>query len=173
MASRGRTIVEDNDLGWAAFMRSLENFRRDKAVIVAGVIGPEGEATHSRSKLQESVAAIAARNEFGLGVPERSFLRRTFDEKRDKYHDYLARGVQRELVQAAKTRTALSAETSITHKRLGLRIEGDVKRKIASHIPPPNSPATIAAKGSSTPLIWTGQTRRAVSSAVRKHGGVK
>jgi hypothetical protein len=35
-----------------------------------------------------------------------------------------------------------------------------VVEKIDSQIPPPNAPATIAKKGSSTPLIDTGQMRQ-------------
>jgi hypothetical protein len=52
--------------------------------------------------------------------------------------------------------------------RMGHAAVGEVQRKIATGPFVPLAPATIAAKGSSTPLIDTAQMRQAVSYEVRR-----
>lgn len=159
----------DIDKGYKAFRRTVDALAREDATIVTGLFGAEGAAVHPSSKLGESVATIAAKNEFGIGVPERSFLRSTWDLQRDRYEDYAARGLQREIVDVARTNVPINTDTSVTLKRLALRMEGDIKRRIGRReIPPPNAPSTIARKGSSTPLIDTGHLRRVIVAKVQK-----
>lgn len=161
--------VKDTDKGWDAVMKSFENFRAAQPELAIGVVGPEGLRTHALSKKGENVATIAAKNEFGVGVPERSFLRSTFDLNGDDYGKYVSRGLGKEILRAAESKSALAPDSSLTLKRIALKVEGDIKKRIGDRqIPPPNAPSTIAHKGSSTPLIWTGQMRRAITSAVRR-----
>lgn len=47
--------------------------------------------------------------------------------------------------------------------KLGIQAQGDVQAEITSLSSPPNSPVTVALKGSSNPLIDTGEMRAAVS----------
>lgn len=49
---------------------------------------------------------------------------------------------------------------------IGLQIVGDIKQRIANGLQPPNAESTIARKGSSTPLIDTGQFRNSIASEV-------
>ena len=55
--------------------------------------------------------------------------------------------------------------------RLGILAQGDVQSTITSLSSPPNSPVTIKLKGSSSPLIDTGEMRARVSYSVEKSGG--
>lgn len=52
--------------------------------------------------------------------------------------------------------------------KLGILAQGDVQAEITSLSSPPNSPVTIALKGSSNPLIDTGAMRQAVTWVVER-----
>jgi hypothetical protein len=169
MAKRG-TVVRDIDHGWAAFQATVHTLARQRPRVVTGITGERGGALHAGSKRNDSVADIARKNEFGIGCAQRSFLRSNFDEKRDSYQRYLVNGMRREVVNVAKTNAQIDAYSSVTLKRLGLKVEGDIKRKIKGHIAPPNTPSTIKSKGSSTPLVATAQMIGALASETRKAG---
>jgi len=162
--------VREIDHGWAAFKKTVDALHRQRPRVVTGLVGEAAGAVHQDAERGESVAEIGRRNEFGIGVSERSFLRANFDENRDKYHRYMVNGMRREVVGVARTNQPIDAHSSVTLKRLGLKVEGDVKRKIRGHIPPPNTPATIRSKGSSTPLVDTGQMMQTLGSEIRKAG---
>jgi hypothetical protein len=103
-----------------------------------------------------TVLDVATWNEFGAGnVPQRSFLRAYFDENGPK-----------------NSKLALSLmQTCVTGKRtpgqvlnlLGVKFVGEIQRRMAAGIPPPNAPSTIRRKGSSKPLIDTGQLRSSIA----------
>lgn len=198
MASRVRVKVTDKDFGWKAFEATCRAIEREHPDVVVGVFGPEamsarftkGDKREIRKERRQAKKAglpvpsttpgqgsgpttlqVAMWNEFGVGVPERSFLRSTFDLKVNEYRKNVVRGMAREVYEAARTKRTLTAGTSITLKRLALKMEGDIKRRIgARQIPPPNAPSTIARKGSSTPLVDSGQLRRTITGAVRVPG---
>jgi hypothetical protein len=50
---------------------------------------------------------------------------------------------------------------------------GVIKQRIANGIAPPNSPYTIARKGSSKPLIDTGQLRNSITYQVEIGGAMR
>lgn len=86
-------------------------------------------------------------------IPERSFIRATFDEKSDEIG---------ERAESAVTAIINGADVSKALARTGQYIEGEIKRKIGSGPFTPNSPATIREKKSSKPLIDTGHMRQSV-----------
>ncbi len=117
------------------------------------------------------LVTLAAIHEFGspaAGIPERSFIRRTLDQK----HGEIA-------ALAGKLAKAI-VYNKISHASaleiLGQFLAAEIKKTIADTIPPPLKPATIAArkrqfgKASSKPLIATGQLRAAVSHKVHMAG---
>lgn len=103
-----------------------------------------------------SLLEVAAIHEFGAGaVPQRSFIRATIDAHKGDIEaeiKNLARGVVSGRIDA---RQALDM--------LGQKVAGWCQARIAAGIAPPLKPATIARKGSSTPLINTGQLRSAIT----------
>lgn len=105
-----------------------------------------------------TVADVATFNEFGLGVPERSFIRRWYDdqleENKRKFRALQARVLRGEITQ------------ELAFKQLGLVFVGDIQKRISGGIPPENAESTVERKGSSVPLIDKGQLRSSVSFEV-------
>lgn len=190
MPVRVTAKVVDIDRGWKAFENSLRTMVGN---VVVGVVGPQANAP--RLPRARSVVAmmrkkprraggrgakgfgkeptniqVAMWNEFGLGVPERSFLRSTWELYSDSYRKFLVDGLAKELFEATKRKRKLTMYTSSTLKKLAGRMEFDVKRRIRERIAPPNAPATIQRKGSDVPLVDTGQLRRAIVGIVRAKG---
>lgn len=92
---------------------------------------------------------------WGGPVPERPFMRNAI---RDNTHGY-------KTIMGQQARKILRGETSIpvVLQKLGIRAQGDIQSEITALSSPPNSPVTIALKGSSNPLIDTGEMRGAVT----------
>lgn len=117
----------------------------------------EGKAKQPHPKAEGlTMAQLGAIHEFGLGVPERSFLRSFRDQRADDIGKVFLLLVQRRGVSQA------------VWELLGQWCVGEIQKRIAAGTPPPNAPSTIARKGSSTPLIDTGQLRSSITYAVRK-----
>ncbi|QXF35240.1 hypothetical protein CE143_20230 [Photorhabdus luminescens] len=95
-------------------------------------------------------------------IPERSFLRSTFNEKKGDYAKDLTKGIQSELLNDGDLVKAF--------EKLGEKVVGDVKAKILSGVEPALSPKTIRRKGSSKPLIDTGQLLQSITYEVRDDG---
>ncbi|MFA1738015.1 hypothetical protein ACDX69_10615 [Lysinibacillus fusiformis] len=112
-------------------------------------------------------AMIAAVHEFGITIrkergsiviPERSFLRSTFDEKNDEWVKFMKKQIPKLLDGQMNARTIC--------ERLGAKMVGDIQKKLTQLDDPPNAPSTIAKKGSSNPLIDTGGLRMRVTYKV-------
>lgn len=99
------------------------------------------------------VATVAAKNEFGVGVPERPFLRPTNEQIKHPVKEFLVKAVDPKKMVV----TVAMADD------IGQMVQNAVQRKITELRTPPNSPATIARKGSSNPLIDTGHMRASVT----------
>jgi hypothetical protein len=174
MAVKTRTRIQnavgkviDTDLGWDALMTTLTRLNGKAPGIEAGVIGSAAMQPHPSSARGETIGEIAHKHEFGVGVPERSFLRATFEANKREYQGLLARGLMDELIASIRARRAYDPQSASAMKRLALRMEGDVKQRIARGVPPPNAPSTIRRKGSSTPLIDSGMLRQSIGAVVR------
>lgn len=110
-----------------------------------------------------SLLQIAAIHEFGsraAGVPERSFIRRTFIEQRDELATVAARLCREIITRGMDPRRA--------YELLGQWGAAAIKKTITTGegVPPPNSPRTIALKGSERPLVDTGRMLGAISYEV-------
>ncbi len=149
--------VTDTDRGQKAMVRRVAAMAGKKAV----KIGLMGKAAQRKESGAVDNIQVGIFNEFGTSdgrVPERSFLRSTFDEKRPDYERLKEKLAGKIIDGAMEVDQALGL--------LGLKVQADVRAKIKAHIPPPNAPATIAAKKSSTPLVDTGQLVAAIQFAV-------
>lgn len=145
-------MITDKDKGYAALFKRLDGKLRTLSV---GVHSEEGGA--SDGKL--TVAEVATINEFGMGVPERSFIRAWADENQASNESAL-RAIGQAVVKGTFT-----ADQGLD--RAGLLFVGQIQARISSGIAPPNAPSTIARKGSSTPLINTGQLRSSILHKVQ------
>lgn len=88
-------------------------------------------------------------------IPERSFIRSTFDEKSNKWGT-LFEGWIDDIVQGE-----LTAEQ--VYERLGSVIQSDIQMTIRNLYEPSNAPATVKRKGTNNPLIDTGKLRQSVT----------
>lgn len=154
--SKGRFVkkgaVKDTDHGYNRTVKGLFDAGTPRQLLV-GIQGVEAAAPEGESQL--TVAEVANRHEFGIGVPERSWLRAWFDERRGEIERDLSRVMRR----VSEGRLTLDQGLNL----LGQKYQAQIQERISNGIPPPNSDATIAAKGSSTPLIDTGQMRSSIT----------
>lgn len=137
--------------------------------VLVGVQGEEASAVHrggqpdgfaelaasDRSAPPQTMAEIANEHEFGLGVPERSWLRAWVDENQPMIQNDLRRAAMR--IIEGKLTIQQAADL------LGTKYVASIQTRIANGIAPANAPATIERKGSSTPLIDTGQFRSSIT----------
>lgn len=102
------------------------------------------------------LATVAAANEFGTDrIPERSFLRSTMAEEREKIAAITA-AEAKAILEGRRT-----VETSLA--LIGMYAASRIQAKIQSHPPPPNAPATIEKKGSSGTLVDSGNLMQSVT----------
>lgn len=150
----------------------LERFKQisDKELSI-GIQGKEAEAYHTDPETGERTArmiVIAGANEFGarvgrgrkIKIPERSFIRGTFDANQDDIIEESAKQLERVIEGEVSANAVLSA--------LGERYESLTKEFLTELSDPPNSQYTIDKKGSSNPLIDTGRLRQAITHKVGK-----
>lgn len=96
-------------------------------------------------------------NHYGTsrGIPSRPFLTNAMRSNRRKYLEAMRNSASK----------ILTGELTLNQflNKLGALAQGDVQMEITNLRFPPNAPSTIKAKGSSNPLIDTGEMRSAVT----------
>ena len=157
MASRVRINRPAIARAKARARKRADDLETRKSAVV-GIFGPAAAAQHGDSDLTN--VEVASRNEFGFGVPERSFIRATFDMRRAQMSPLMRKAA------GAAARKKLPMEWALAI--VGQKFLDEIIKRINSRIPPPNAPATIAEKGSSTPLIDTGQLKQSIAFKVAK-----
>jgi hypothetical protein len=142
--------VSDKDHGYRALVDRI--FTMGKPKIEVGIL--DGGKTEDGMTIVE----IATINEFGLGVPQRSFLRAWFDENEPRAQE----AMRRLLVSVVEGKRTKEQALEV----FGLWVQGEIQKRISEGIAPANAPSTIAKKGSSTPLVDNGILKSAVSFRV-------
>ncbi len=145
--------VESKDRGAAALVAAatkLVSQGRNTALRV-GVL--QGSAAHVGGT---TVGEVAMFHEFGTAtIPQRSFLRGWYDEYLDRN-----KALWRKMM-ARVARNELTREQALG--QMGSLFVAQIQKRITDHIPPPLADSTIAHKGSSTPLIDTGQLKASIT----------
>jgi len=144
MASGARLREKDN--GAAALLKRMAAAAQRQGVSL-GVF--EGEAPRKDDEVTNlDVAAFA---EFGTATSEpRPWLSGWYDEEEARN-----RAALRKIGEAVIKGVIPSVNVGLD--RFGLLGRGDIQQRIRAGIPPPNADVTVALKGSSTPLIDSGQ----------------
>lgn len=147
--------IRDHDNGAKKLMRNLKK----EITIMVGVQGTEASQAHAGG--EDTVADIASKHEFGIDVPQRSFIRDWFDQN---IHE------NKKLLDIIPRLIAKGFSIQQSSDQIGLKMVGSIQERISSGIPPELSQITIDLKGSSTPLINTGQLRSSITyiAKVRK-----
>lgn len=144
--------VRDRDRGARALLQRM----RGKGTVRVGIMGPEAASRHQGAEAL-TTAMVASFHEFGLGVPRRSWLRDYVDENLP-----LLQARLRNIAERVERGANLDSEL----ERFGLQLVGEIQERISNRIDPPLAEETIRRKGSSTPLINTGQLRASITHLV-------
>lgn len=136
-----------------------------KAFVTNGVglqvkVGLLAKAAEPHEGTDLTVADVGTIHEFGLGVPQRSFIRGWYDESQEENKRIVS------VLQKQVLRGEVTQEVALN--RFGLKCVGDIQRRIVAGIEPALAQSTIDKKGSSTPLVDTGQLRASISHEVSK-----
>jgi hypothetical protein len=145
----------DRDLGLADILKEMDLLAG--AAVNVGIQDDAGTDPESG----KTIAEIAYYNEYGTQdgrIPARPAHRNAFDDNRAKLDSLQVRLIKG--VADGK----LSADRAA--KIMGETHQGFVRRSIQTLSTPANADSTIAAKGSSNPLIDTGQTLQSVRYVV-------
>ena len=145
--------VESRDRGANALLRTLKSIA--PLTLNVGILEKGGD-DHGNGL---TVADVATFHEFGTAtIPERSFIRAWYDES------FTANKAAMRAVLAGVTRGQYTLRQAF--EQLGSLFVAQIQARIVAHIPPPLAESTIKAKGSSTPLIDTGQLKSSITYQV-------
>lgn len=135
-------------------LRALKEAERIRAITV-GIHEEAGAQSYADGK---TLAEIAEINEYGLGPPARPFISGWAEAQRG---DITAR-INAQLQAAIKAGKSPIAAL----EQLALVLAGECQANISAGIAPANAEATIAKKGSDTPLIDESALRAAIAGKV-------
>lgn len=157
--------IRDTDRGATKLLARL----LAHGALSVGVLGSDAAKVHEdESNFGEgfgqkssslTIGELAEIHEFGLGsVPRRSFLAGWVDDKREELVNVIVKGGR------ALARGKLTAPKLL--EQIGLWAVGSIQERMANGIAPGLARETIRRKGSSVPLIDTGQLRSSISHRV-------
>lgn len=152
-----RRITEDGK----KFRQSLIELKKSPYVSI-GVQSEDAAAVHDGGVTMADLMSI---HEFGTSdghIPERAPIRSNDARNAPKYKKLSRELLKSIIFKHKKVREALAI--------LGETVQNDVKGGIKEGLPPPNAPSTIAAKGSSTPLVDKGILINSVRYKVNEDG---
>ena len=142
-----KSQLKVNDKLWKEIKAQFPKI--DKAVVKTGIQSNAGENEGV------SIAEYAAFNEFGTRtIPERPFMRKTFDDNLANYNKLIER--------LFKGMLGGKLDSKMAFKILGQQTEDDMKNTIMTGNFKSNADSTVAKKGSSRPLIDTGTMRNSI-----------
>jgi hypothetical protein len=152
-----KTQVIDKDFGLKRIEKNLKDLGKVK--ITSGLHYSAGRDSAGKAS-GVPVAQYAYDNEFGTyKIPARPFVTTSFDESLDKLQTKISNNIAAIYEDQIGFKQALEQISDLT--------SNNIVNKIDSIVTPPNSPATIARKKSSKPLIDTGLMRKSVSGIIK------
>jgi len=149
--------VLDIDRGW-------DKIQARRAILDDSFVSAGIHATEDGPHEGTTTAMVGAFHEFGLGVPQRAWLSTAIDDHRDQIVGMASK------LEDAVTLGKISPERAL--RQLAQFVEDKVKGKIhwGDGSWPALSEATIAKKGSSKPLVDTGQLLQSIRGKVHMGG---
>lgn len=154
-------FIKDTDHGAKALIERLRKAEAESLTLTVGVHEAEGSAEAEGGE-GATVLEVATWNEFGTVDSEaRSFIAAWVDENVDRIKSDM-----RAVAKAVVTGKIPSLEVGFD--RLGLLYVAEIQARIKAGIAPENRPSTVEKKGSSTPLIDTGQLWTSILHQLKK-----
>lgn len=151
-----KSSFTDNNAKWLKFVKTLPEIEKKEVAI-----GVQADAVDEETG--EYIAVRALYNELGTStIPARPFISSSSDERRNDWWDKFEQGLNKALYGTASPDAPFELS--------GLLAQRDIQNKIRDIKTPALSPVTVERKGSSNPLIDTGQMRQSIRYEVRKAG---
>lgn len=158
-------IRNTNGKGLAKLMTYLKELNKERVYV--GVPASKNESHQSAAAKRGrndgspniNTATLAMIHEFGLGVPERSFLRATILQQSGKYSKILSESIPSDIANGETSYNAYS--------KLGLVAQTDIQDYMVKGSFAALAPATIKRKRSSKPLNDTGALRGSIGYEIR------
>ena len=151
--------IRDDNREWKAFKKKLAELK-NRPLVAVGVLGKEGSEAYKDGTF--TTVDVATANEFGTEtIPARSFMRSTYEQDQSRFLAIIRRYKLKLVTNKVTVNKVLTM--------VGLYAQSRIQRMITQGGIPfiPNSPETIERKGSSSPLIDTGQLRQSIRYEVR------
>lgn len=152
--------IRERDKGYNDFKKRIDEIKK-KPYVKIGILESAGK--HKNSDF--TVAEVGSIHEFGSSnVPQRSFIRSTHDEIRDRILNKIKELKTDVLLRKNSVAKALAL--------IGLMVQSAIQKKITDGDPEwePLKAETIEKKGSSKALIDTGQLRASIRYEVKEGG---
>lgn len=153
--------IRDIDRGYGRILKALVEFKGQE--IAVGL--QAGDKTEDG---KEDIASIGTVQEFGSPekkIPERSFMRSSFDENNKDWNSVALNQVGLVIDGRKDAQTAMNT--------IGVVMQRDIQKKIIDGPFAPNAPATVKQKGSARPLVDSSRMRQSIRYVTRKRGGGK
>lgn len=144
------------DNGYEKYKKAVVELNSKK--IHVGLFAAVGDKVLTKGIVNEFGTKIAGRNK-NITIPERSFIRATFNKQYKK----VASRFNQIFISFGKRQYDVKGRL----KLIGIEQEMETKKTIDNMKTPPNAPSTISKKGSSKPLIDTGELRSKIISEVQ------
>jgi len=119
------------------------------------ITGQAGIMEDARYPDGTSVAAVGIRNDFGIGVPSRPFLRHFVKTDSPNWDKFLARKI-----------VYFGYNMELAAHAFGDYLENGIKWSIFDWSEPANAPETVKAKGFNNPLIDTQQMIKSITYSI-------
>ena len=156
-----KPVLIDKDLGWDAIRAQLDRDSGGAHVTVG--IQQDSVREQEDGNAPADMVQIAAFQEFGTKtIPERSFIR--------AWHDSATPQIQRLIQRLAIQYIDGKITMDVLLAKLGVFAQGGMRKYLRNLKEPPNKASTIRAKGSSNPLIDTGQLLAFIHYVANKRG---
>lgn len=161
--ARRPASFRDTDFGYRKIMGSLRAMDGSEGAVEVGVFedaGVDGDLP---------LTDLAAIHEYGSAdgrIPQRSFLRSTFDENASS----IKKGIEAAILEGIDGEPAQAASFAL---RTGEDLVKKIQAKIRGGIAPANAESTLRQKNGSTPLIDTGELINAIRVRITPFRGKK
>lgn len=149
-------VVKVIDKGFDKYKKAIEELNSKQ--IQVGMFAKVGDKVLTKAIVNEFGTTKAGKNN-NIVIPERSFIRSTYNKQYKK----VGKRFNQIFVSISKGNFNIIPKL----KLIGLEQETETKKTITDMKTPENAPSTIAKKGSSNPLIDTGEMRSKVSHEVK------
>lgn len=140
----------------------IPNDIKGPTVVKAGFPAGQSDQLTVNKAIWNEFGTRGGRSGGGWGgpIPERPFMRNAARNNLNKYLDSMRKAASQIVVGKATLQGVLN--------KLGIMMVGDIQSEISSGAFAPNSPVTIERKGSSRPLVDSGEMRQKVTYKVDK-----